>query len=47
MVNRKWVIVWSEMPLWTDVKVGKIGEIFPTFILEAPRLKTSLRNNEF
>ena len=32
----------AEMPLWTDEKAGIVGGfVFPTFIIEAPRFKTS------
>ena len=37
----------SEMLLWVDEKVGKVGESFPTFIIETPWLKTTFRNKSY
>ena len=37
----------SEMLLWVDEKVGKVGESFSTFIIETPCLKTTFRNKTY
>ena len=34
----------TELPLLTGEKVVKVGKVFPTFILKAPRLHITLRN---
>ena len=36
--------LFSELPVLTGQKVGKVGKAFPTFIEEAPRLQITLKN---